>query len=190
VVDLVVFDIDDAQLDAYFAYAGQYARDMRPPFQRVAAMTIAMVFEQFQTEGAKMSGGWRPLNPRYEAQKAKDGYGGMPILQRTGRLFASAVSYRSAIRVTRDSMQYKPHEYRNGVDLVEVHMSGREGGGKGGYMPARPIFEDTAEWYDNIEEIFVDWLDDLRGVSKARGGIDASIRPDASEPTFILYPGF
>jgi hypothetical protein len=181
-VVIVSWDIDSAEVDAYFAYAGYKARDMREPFSETAAMTLAMVEEQFLTEGAAMSGRWAPLSRKYAAEKEQQ-YPGQPILQRTGDMKHDALDPRS-IRVTKDSMRYAPQHYtEDGYNLIQIHMDGRDNAKP---MPARPIFEETSEWYDNIEDIFMEWLDDLASAN-ARRRVDSSTRPPAIGPNFV-YP--
>jgi hypothetical protein len=181
-VVIVEWDIDSAEVDAYFAYAGHHARDMRDPLEQTGAMTLALVEEQFLSEGVAMSGGWQPLSKKYSSEKERK-YPGQPILVRTGDMKDEALNPR-AIRVTKDTMRYAPTlTTEDGWDLLQIHMDGRDAPKP---MPARPIFEETAEWYDNVEDIFMEWLDDLASAN-ARRRVDSSVRPAVVGPSFV-YP--
>jgi hypothetical protein len=183
-VVIVEIDIDSAEVDAYFTYAGYKARDMRDPFEQTGDMTLALVEEQFLSEGVAMSGGWVPLSAQYSAEKEKQ-YPGQSILVRTGDMKQEALNPR-AVHVTKHSMRYAPnHATEDGYDLIQIHMDGRDSSKP---MPARPSFEETSEWYDTVEDIFMEWLDDLASANTRRR-VDSASRPPAIGPSFVYPPG-
>jgi len=59
--------------------------DFSKPLFKASQMILDDVETQFRTEGS-LSGGWAPLKLSTIIDKAKKGYGGKPILERTGAL--------------------------------------------------------------------------------------------------------
>ena len=59
--------------------------DFSKPLFKASQMILDDVETQFRTEGS-LSGGWTPLKLSTIIDKAKKGYGGKPILERTGAL--------------------------------------------------------------------------------------------------------
>lgn len=185
---VVGFKVHREEVDSYFAYAGYKVRDMREPFTDVAKMTISMVHEQFLTEGARMGTPWEPLSASYLLEK-EISFPGRRILVRTGEMELGTEDFfnPTVLRITKDSMHYKPHRLVDGdVDLVQVHAMGRgplgfnsKTGEPWGAMPARPIFEETQEWYDEVERAFTRWLNGLRERNTARGDIGIPPMPPA-----------
>lgn len=69
--------------------------DLRPAWRDIADDFLKVEERQFESAGAQGTGGaWQPLSPAYAAWKARN-YPGMPIMQRSQRLFRS-LSERNA----------------------------------------------------------------------------------------------
>jgi phage gpG-like protein len=162
-------DVDDKQAIAFFEYAGYKTRDAREPLRKVAMEVIYPgIVEQFEEEGAR-TGGWQPLNKKYLKQKAKDGYGDKPILERTGEM-KDALLDPEAFHVYKTKLTYRP----NAPDRAVWHQQGRD---DENYMPARPWLVITEEDNAQIRDIFTDWLDELRTSNPRRGGTEVYMGP-------------
>ena len=85
----LTFECDGQTLiDRELLRVGAYASDASPAFHAIADMMRDETREQFSTQGAHASGGWRPLKPA--TVRAKQRAGMRPqILQRTGSLLDS-----------------------------------------------------------------------------------------------------
>ena len=155
-------DIDTAQADAYFAYAGYKIRDAREPLRRsMLEVVFPAVREQLDTAGAHAGTPYQPLTTPYRGWKERH-YPGQPILRLTGdmeRELFDPLSYR----VTSDELIYRPKDPK-----VAYHQTGRNVSGKGGYMPARPPVALSADDIGQIDDIFTEWLDELRLGNRAR----------------------
>lgn len=163
--------VDDREVINFFEYAGYKTRDARDPLSKVAYEVIYPGIQiQFITEGAR-TGGWQSLSTMYEKQKAADGYGAKPILERTGAMKKDLLDI-SAFRVTRTSMHYHPRdthrvaEYGSG-EYAEYLQQGRY---DEHYMPPRPWLVVTPEDERKIYDIFYEWLDELRTANRSRRG--------------------
>ena len=87
--------------------------DFSKPLFKASQMILDDVETQFRTEGS-LSGGWTPLKLSTIIDKAKKGYGGKPILERTGALkksFYRQVSSRRAY-ISSTSPYFKYHQSR------------------------------------------------------------------------------
>lgn len=70
------------------------ARSFRPAFKDIREeVAIPLVHYQFQTQGA-LDGGWKGLNPVYEAEKKKK-HPGKTTLRRKDRLYKSLTNVRN-----------------------------------------------------------------------------------------------
>jgi len=87
--------------------------DFSKPLFKASQMILDDVETQFRTEGS-LSGGWAPLKLSTIIDKAKKGFGGKPILQRTEALkksFYRQVSSRRAY-ISSTSPYFKYHQSR------------------------------------------------------------------------------
>jgi hypothetical protein len=62
---------------------GEHAGDARPAFSAIASLIIDETAQQFATEGAHGSGGWKPLAESTLREKRRLGFGSRGILERT-----------------------------------------------------------------------------------------------------------
>lgn len=86
-------------------------KNLTVPFRKSADMLIGVFSKDvFATEGAAIGERWQRLSPYTVAQKARLGYGGKGILERTGKMrrsFTSVVaSDQAVIRNTADYFKY------------------------------------------------------------------------------------
>lgn len=147
----VILDVDitTALVDAWFEYAGYKVRDPRSPLRRSFYQTILpSVMARFENEGY---GEWEELSKAYEKEKFAAGYGGKPILERTGD--GKRAIYRQQPHITRDGLSWAPHS-----DYMHWHQSG---GYVAGRPPQRTWLELDEDDEDQIEAIFQVWLDEL-----------------------------
>lgn len=163
-------------LEAFFEYAGYKVRDMREPLQDTADYIQSTILFQFESEGAYRSGGWTPLEERYQAWKEAKGGGDM-ILQLEPFLLHSdpgtpednkmmvPLLDPSAWDITLLEAVYEPDSTRAGW-----HQTGVDYRRRGGALPARPILDLDEEDYLFIEGVFEDWLDELRSNNASRIG--------------------
>lgn len=91
------------------------------------------VYKQFRTNGAWFGTPWRPLTPEYAARKTAEGYGGQPILVKTGELRREFRFPKNIIRHTS-----KRWVYGTDSDLAAWHHYGTYRDGKQ-VNPPRPI---------------------------------------------------
>lgn len=173
---VIEYNIDDTTAQAFFTYADRHISRMTEPMRRIANMVHAYTEMQFESEGLMMSGGWMPLTPKYEERKTQE-VGPKPILERSGDmkedvtrepLTGLGLMHESAGRVRYGNgwMTYDPEHWAGGdhpVELVQLHQEGRDFGTRGGFMPARPIWETTDEFEEAVQVAVADWLDDVRG---------------------------
>lgn len=134
-----------AEFDRSFNRVGEHVSDLRPVWNKIERTFHQIESEQFKSEGAKgRSGKWRPLTRNYAVYKAKK-YPGMPVLQRSGRL------YRSLTSNTGDSILIKTKdEFGIGTTLfyATFHQTGTKN------MPARePISFSDAQRTTLTKEI-------------------------------------
>lgn len=193
---LITWDIEDAEAEAYFDYAGYKTRRMTEPMREVGRVVELLVRLQFSSEGHAMSAGWAELNEEYETEKIEQGYP-PTILVRTDELRENATEHSSGY----GAVAHGPVKVGNGwltldidriaedgTDIVEAHQQGRPGGsGHRTHMPARPLWETTSEFEATVERIFEEWLDELKRTNVRRRG-NALPRPASIQPTYQLEP--
>lgn len=174
---ILSIDVDVAEAEAYFEYAGYHARDMRDPLKRVLDdVILAGIAENFETEGGRV-GGWEPVSDPWLKYKMKHGYH-LETLQQTGdmRRYMLGLDFpNEPWHITQESLDYQVH-----MDRAIYHQAGT------GRMPMRRIVVVTPEDYDAIEDIFSRWLDDLRTKNARRGAANASIRPPGPQNIWVL----
>lgn len=164
--------------EEWFDYAGYRVRDMREPLGETRDYINRLMDAQFRTEGLALSGGWEPLSEDYAVRKFR-AVGAEPILVRTHEMKDIVLDLEPPVwRITMNDAVFDPPIERAGWHQTGVQ---RFGGGpdhnKPNRLPARPILELHEEHYLMIEDIFEQWLDDLRSGNRRRGVPDAALRP-------------
>ena len=156
---LLSIDIDDALVQEWLAYAGYHIRDARDPLGEIRDEVIRpAIEEQIRTQGMRSGDPYRELTEPYRLRKEAQ-YGVQPILVASGDM-RDDLDEVTAYRITRDSMTYEPSN-----DYAHWHQTG-------GYVENRPpqriILKLIPNDYQVIENIFQDWLDDLRVANRRR----------------------
>jgi hypothetical protein len=155
-------DIDIATADAYFLYAGYKIRDAREPLRDVMHEVVwPAIRGQLDEKGARSGAPWQELSEEYGAWKELR-YPGEPILRLTGAMERSLFDPFS-YRVTMQNLTYRPLD-----EKVSWHQTGAERS-RGGRLPQRVIVELTVEDYETVDDIFTEWLDELRTANARRG---------------------
>lgn len=131
--------------------------DLTPAWDEVHQVFLRFEQELFNSEGAYVGERWRPLSPRYAAEKLRK-YGDLPILRVTGELMRSFTEpeheshvYRpTSTGVEMGSRDFKARYHQTGTlmkrkAIIERWKPGqRHGRGRGGRfttlsgMPPRP----------------------------------------------------
>jgi phage gpG-like protein len=148
---IVVLDvkITTAEVDEWFVYAGYHVRDARSPLRRSFNMVILpSIKARMENEGY---GEWEDLTEEYLARKIADGYGGKPILERTGKGKRDIFSTPPVVH--QDEMMWAPDN-----DYMHWHQSG---GYVEGRPPQRTWLELDVDDEEQIDGIFQTWLDEL-----------------------------
>lgn len=106
-----------------FLDLSQYVADVTPFLERVMVELEEHTDEVFDSEGSSGSGKWAPLSPVTEEIRAQTGFGGLPILENTGRLRNALGARRGtgALRgITNGVLVYGT----NGVPYASFHQTG------------------------------------------------------------------
>lgn len=122
----------DVQFSREILRVGANARNMRPAFDEIHDIVRGAEKQQFSTQGAAFSGGWKPLAPSTVAEKAAKGLD-RRILHRTLRLRTSLTTKHGrdhVYRATADEMFVGTR-----VSYARWHQLGTE------RMPQRRPFE-------------------------------------------------
>lgn len=158
--DKFEFKVHDAQLQAFFAYAGYKARDLREPFRKIAfEVLLPGIAEQFATEGERSGEFWEDLSTPYDLYKELR-WGPKPILEASGAGKAALLN-PGAFEIHAHSMRYSP----DAPEYMDYHQTGTS------KMPARPWLRITPDDELQMTDIFEDWLDDLRSANQRRGPV-------------------
>lgn len=180
-------DVDTADAQAYFEFAGQYARDQRGPLQRTLTDIRQVAAVAFQTETAPDGSGWQELSPFTIKNKGHD-----RILVETGLLQRKAITGGS---VTRDRLVYDPTRMKEGHDLAEIHMRGQrlthtnsKGESFATVTPARRWFQWTPQLRMKLEVHYMVWLEELRSRNARRRNAPRPVMPEAPTATYV-FPG-
>lgn len=141
-VDLnITMDGAEATGQALFIFQ-EILADFKPVFEAEQPLYFQMVKQQFDSEGG--SSPWEPLAESTVKEKQRLGFGGMPILQRTKRLYDSFTVLGGPLNVAEISTT----EAIWGSDLyyAAYHQRGND------RMPARLEIEMTPSWQDLFVE--------------------------------------
>ncbi len=165
--DKLIWEYSDHEAQEFFAYAGYKARNLRTPLQRAGGALLHHINLTFATEGVHALAAWPPLSRGYARQKIKE-WGDRPMLVASGRMRSKAIS-RQRIRVVDDELVYS----MTSPAFAVLHQ---DGGGEGvrkdgrSYQrpPRRAFVVITPSLVDSIEAVFVEWLDDLKGMNRRR----------------------
>ena len=117
------------------------------PFEAMAQLFAGDMKDQFDSEGASASGGWKELSPAYAEQKLIK-FPGKPILQATGKLVESLTSTPLGVQVI------GPQEMKIGTDVpyANYHQAGTK------HMPARPPIALNAEQRTGFVKVLQEYL--------------------------------
>lgn len=176
-------EVGTDDLESFFEYAGYKARDMRAPLSDTADYISFTVLAQFESEGAFRSGGWLPLDEDYEEWKLVKGGGDM-ILQLTPALLHGEPGdprddYMMNTLLNPISWTVTSHDaiWHPDSDRAAWNHMGAVDRRRGGTLPSRPILDLNETDYEFIEDIFYEWLDELRTANPARGDVGEAEPP-------------
>lgn len=140
----------DTQLRRSFSRFAEDIKDLSPAFRAIALDFKKVEKKQFDSEGAYGSHGWKPLNPKYAAWKAKN-FPGRPLMVKTGYLKESLTEENPWT-----IQDVKPLELHFGTRLNYAlrHQTG------GGRLPQRRLIDLTEEvktrWMKIIQKHLVE----------------------------------
>lgn len=163
-MELIIYDLDTREAEAFFEYAGFRARNMRDPLQRVGNRLLHHVNLTFATEGGWVAHPWPELNPKYAAWKLSQ-VGERPMLVFTGQLRREAIS-RRRLRI---EASYGHGRLRYTLDrpaYAEYHQDGE------GRNKRRPFVVINRELVEEVELVFREWLEELKGLNVSRRGLN------------------
>jgi hypothetical protein len=145
------FDISgDVQYSRAFDRYAHEARDLSEPFDDIADQILAMVGEQFGTEGARTGARWRPLSAAYAIWKDRE-FPGKPMLVREGDMREAALTKAKAVRITDQHLVYEIHD-----EKAIYHQRGS------GHLPQRKLVDLTLLDRRGWDRTFASWLNSLR----------------------------
>lgn len=189
---VVQYEVDADQAERFFEYAGyKIRREMGRPTKAAASLMQSILDEQFATEGEVFPSpgyqGWAPLSKATIESKGHD-----IIMYDSGLMHEKA---EHAVRSGSDWVTMEIDRYtKDGHWLVEIHNEGREPqmqvNSKGETymdkgMPARPIWETTEKFEEEVEFIYWSWLAELK-----QGNTRRATRPLESLVGFHILPSY
>lgn len=124
------------QIERELMRISEFAGDAGPAWEKIVELMKEDIQEQFDTEGASMSGGWAPLKPVTIERKAAMGLR-PEIMRATDRLMQSLTDERGSDQ--RLVFERFGFEFASLVDYGAYHM----GPAKDGSRPARPPVDFT-----------------------------------------------
>lgn len=183
-------DISDAQAQAYFDYAGYKVRDAREPLRQIMHDVVwNAIGKQLDSEGSRGGRPYDQLSDDYLERKIREGYGGQPILRRTGAMAGRNIGDRTGALfapdsyiVTRTRLIYDPELADAEVDYTNWHQTG---GYEFGRPPQREILVLIRDDVDSMQDIMTEWLDDLRTANRNRGATDPNFQAPLPD-VFVL----
>ena len=109
----------------------------------------------FPAKGSIMQrGGWKPLTAKTKKIKAREGYGGQPIMVREGILRGGFIRRMAKVTPMQSSI-----EVSNPVHYAIAHQRGY------GKLPRRVLLKFRANHIKKIKSIFADWI--IRSIKKS-----------------------
>lgn len=141
--------------------AGRFSDYSVPLGGAVLRLMRRVAKENFDAEGVHARGGWPPLAPSTVRERRRLGYGNLPMMQRTRRLYKSLAGGRS----TADSIvEVTPTSLRWGtrVPYADYHQQTQ---GPGKLLPLRQVVPDPMPGYvePELKQILRDWIIEGRG---------------------------
>lgn len=106
-----------------FEDMSRYVADLTPFLEGVMGAMEEHTDEVFDSEGASGSGKWAPLSPVTEEIRSQTGFGGLPILENTGRL-RNALGARRGSGALRGIANGVLVYGTNGVPYASYHQTG------------------------------------------------------------------
>lgn len=106
-----------------FLDLSQYVADVTPFLEQVMVELETHTDEVFDSEGSSGSGKWAPLSPVTEEIRSQTGFGGLPILENTGRL-RNALGARRGSGALRGIANGVLAYGTNGVPYASFHQTG------------------------------------------------------------------
>lgn len=152
----------EAALDAsseqlmFALQAGRFSDFSQPLGGAILRLLRRVAKENFDGLGVHAAGGWPPLKPSTLAQRARLGLGGLPMMQRTRRLYRSLALGRrtedSIVEVGKTSLRW-------GTSLAYAGIH-QQTDRKGKIIPMRQVIPDPlpAEVGPQIRQILRDWI--------------------------------
>ncbi len=173
-----LWEWDDRQADAFFAYAGYKARNPAEPLRAAGSRLLTHINRTFQAEGAYDGADpWEPLNADYAMEKLAK-FGVRPVLVASGKMRREAIS-RRRIKVSNDAdggtLNYELH---NPV-FAEFHQDGatqtaynHRGEPYQITLPSRPFVRITPQLSEQIEFEFRLWLEQIKSRNRRRASLN------------------
>lgn len=106
-----------------FEDMSRYVADLTPFLEGVLGAMEEHTDEVFDSEGSSGSGKWAPLSPVTEEIRSQTGFGGLPILENTGRL-RNALGARRGSGALRGISNKMLVYGTNGVPYASFHQTG------------------------------------------------------------------
>lgn len=184
----VTIEIDDEEAQGYFDYVEGYVQDMTEPLTRaMLQIVLPGVEEQFFTQGGR-SGGWEPVTEkwfRYKETHAKFlttlMFNDSPP-EKDGR--ESGLNHY-ATDPANIKVEAQDASFEIDYDIARYQQDGDYKGGT-----PRPIVVWTADDEEELDHIFMHWLEELRFVKRnVKKTPYHSYRYPASTPWSPTGPG-
>lgn len=140
--------------------AGRFSDYSVPLGGAILRLMRRVAKENFDTEGGHARGGWPPLAPSTLAERARLGYGNLPMMQRTRRLYKSLAGGRSTadsiVEVTPTSLTWgtrTPYAIYHQSDAPRTRL------------PLRQVIPDPMPGYvePELKQLLRDWIIEGRG---------------------------
>lgn len=122
---------------------GEYAADVRPVMDSVGLFLMAETRKNFASEGGYGSGGWKPIQPAWRAEKVRRGLDPR-ILHMKHRLRSSLTVPGDPLMIFRPSFQGL--DYGSAVPYAGAHQNPRPGS----HLPRRRPVELTSYAREDI----------------------------------------
>src|SRR3990167_9259365 len=98
-------------------------KDVKKPLNEIGGLLVTEFKENFTTEGSRLNEPWKQLAQSTLLQKARLGFGGMGILERTGKLKNSFVKTVQSFQVrVRNTASYFKYHQRGTGDIPQRRM--------------------------------------------------------------------
>ncbi len=147
---------------------GADINSFKVPLDRSVRRVMAPSFQRNFDVGGRPR--WEPLSEVTRVMKRQAGYGGSPIMERTGMLRKVVGQLniwsigRTGAAVTGNEQGWKRthrakrRDPRSVGTVAKIHQAGYRGSDRAAPIPARPFIMIHQRDAQQIEEIFADWL--------------------------------